>query len=221
MKNSFIIDLNKIFTNPTLLSRNKEKYSIVKYFILIQLILLILNLVLAAICYGFNISLSSSVVELSFIYIVVFAPIIEEFSFRAMLKKSSLNIALSLGASSSFLISIFFTDFFTIYIISFLIFILIYFYLKKSNYLFINQEYNKSQSLLLVYSSSFLFGFAHLLSYIFTLETMIPLFFIVIIPKIISGFLHAMFRLKFGLIHSIFLHFSINLMGYIIYYLNH
>jgi len=212
----FLNDLKKVFTNPTLIysSETKEFKVYFSYFIFIQVIFIFLSIINALLFNHFDISFRFDMSKVSFFYIVLVGPLMEELLFRSYLKKSKMNIALFVCGLIYFLLNLFVNNKVLTCSISFLLIPLFYFILVKSvNKLSLWNPYSKNQSLFLVYLSSVSFGIAHIGNYKFSLEIFCVLL-IVLIPKIIGGFVFAMYRIKFGIIQSLLLHSFANFMGY-------
>lgn len=128
----------------------------------------------------------------AFLAMVVFAPCIEEFMFRTLLKPSYKDIALFLSSWTFFLINIFITLEIAWYY-NYLIFIVImiilsYTYLKAipKSYLdkFIN--YLDSNQVITLQLTSLVFGFLHIFNYVDAL-TINSILLLLIAPRIIAG----------------------------------
>lgn len=214
MIKSYFIDLKYIFTNPIFIKVSNDKKEMFLYFIYFQIIILLINVSSYGICEILGVNSDSNISEITFFNVVLLAPIIEECMFRAILKKRIINYFVF------FISGIYFLRYElneNIYIMSILIiaFAFLLFFLNKTS--FFDHNYSNEQLLFVVYISSLSFGIAHVGNY--TLSTKIILFLIIMsLSKIISGFLRAMFRIKFGLFPSIILHVFTNLVGFSAYH---
>lgn len=210
----FFNSLKYIFTNPLFIKVSNDKKEMFLYFIYFQIIIFLINIFAFGVCELFDVNPNSNITEITFFNVVVLAPVIEECMFRAILKKKFINYFLFIIAS------VYFFRFQlneNIYIISaiIIVFTLLLLLLNKNN--FFDNNYTNLQLLFVVYISSISFGIAHVGNY--TFSTKIILFLIIMsLSKIISGFLRAMFRLKFGFFYSIILHIFTNLVGFSAHY---
>ncbi len=211
MKESFLIDLKNIFINPISITHSNDKKKLVLYIFYFQAIAIAINILAFSITKLLDIHSNSKITDFTFLNIVLVAPIIEEFMFRAILKKKLLNYCLFLVANLYFFRSFLDNIYITIFLILALLFSLFILFKKK----YFNSNYNNSQLIILVYVTSFSFGIAHMVNY--DASTSIVLFLIVMsITKIISGFLLSMFRIKFGLLYSILFHCFNNSLSFLI-----
>lgn len=202
-----------------MLIREPVKIKVPNYLIYIGLLILIsiiINLFSLLLLIFSNLQLPNIRIKHNDILnIVVIAPLIEEFCFRAVLKKNIKNLLFfSIGLMGIVLRHLSVNSIYIVTCMFFLVIIVIIFFKTKNHLLYLN-PYKKTQILILVYSSSLMFGLAHLIgidyfsmSYVFLI--------IYVFPKILAGFLLSMIRLKFGLFHSIIFHAFINLIIYFI-----
>ena len=217
MKSDFLRDLKNIFYNP-LLIREPFKFKVPYYLIYVGLsilITLIIDLVLIFVLKSAKVQINFRIKHSDILSIVVIAPLIEEFCFRAVLKKNFKNLFLFLIGILGFVLQYLSTK--PIYIaacILLLVAIVVILFNTNSRIFYLN-PYKKKHLLILVYFSSFSFALAHLIG-VNCFSTSFILLGVYIFPKILVGFLLAMFRIKFGLLYSIIFHAFINLIIYFI-----
>jgi len=150
-----------------------------------------------------------------FFKIVLVSPVLEELLFRSILKPQKKFISLFLFSLVIIIFNkVFMSSLLVSSAISAAVVIPISFYLFKfeldKNLL--NWYYKNYK--IIVYSSSILFGFIHVINYRLTLSVLVlsPLY---ILPQIIAGFAYAFIRIRFGLFLSIFSHSVYNFFTFI------
>lgn len=217
MKLDFLKDLKNILYNP-LLIREPLKFKVPYYLIYVGLsilITLIVDLFLIFVLKFANVQINFKIKQNDILSIVVIAPLIEEFCFRAVLKKNFKNLLFFLIGILGFVLQ--FLSVKPIYItawILLLVAIVVILFNTKSHLFYLN-PYNKKNLLILVYFSTLFFALAHLIG-VNCFSMSFILLVVYIIPKIQVGFLLAILRIKFGLLYSIIFHAFINLIIYLI-----
>ncbi|MFI0428452.1 type II CAAX prenyl endopeptidase Rce1 family protein [Mariniflexile sp. HMF6888] len=215
---TFLLDFKNILVNPTLFINFffswKQIASIFSYIFLGLIFFLLLGFFSVFIHRIWNVPLPYKNINISFFNAVLLAPIIEELSFRAILKKSKINFLFFISSFSYLIFGYLLKyDLFVYYIVLLIITLFYVFVKKKVDFL---EPYSKKQVLYLVYISCFFFGFAHIINYDISLNILIPLLAILLF-KVLGAFFLSLLRLKFGLMVSILFHFIINLSAFIIY----
>jgi hypothetical protein len=217
MKLDFLKDLKNIFYDP-LLIKEPFKFKVPNYLIYVGLSILttlIIDLFLIFVLKIANVQINYRIKITDILTIVVIGPLIEEFCFRAVLKKNFKNLLYFLIGILGFVLRYLSVN--PIYIIAcilLLVAIVVILFNPKSQLYFL-KPYKKKHLLILVYSSSLFFALSHLIG-VNCFSMSFILLVIYIIPKILVGFLLAMLRIKFGLLYSIIFHVFINLIIYLI-----
>lgn len=153
------------------------------------------------------------------IMIIVFAPVVEEFMFRAYLKYEVRSISISASLLSFFLILLpglalkVVNTYFLIAALfcSPLIFILCYRYIKKDeNQSRLVYTYWSKHANTIFHFSYLLFGAAHLTNYYDITKMQIILMPLILLPYFIYGYFLGKIRIEHGLLWSIQLHILTN-----------
>jgi len=162
-----------------------------------------------------NLNFKSGILEIfknDLLKVVIIAPFLEEFLFRAILKPNKLYLSFFLFATSLFSFNLFSFNTYVVIFLSFFISISFFFSKIEMNYKKYNNNYKK-----LVYGSSILFGLVHLTNYDVTLHLLL-FYLILTLPKIYLGFSLAFIRVKFGLIYAILFHSLHNALPFLLKY---
>lgn len=218
MKNIFAIlyfDLHNIFVSPYHIKHTKKIKLQIVYFIFAFIVFFLINILLPIFLNNFlKLSLPKfvDIRNVNFFKLVVFTPVIEEFCFRAILIKNKINNILFLTGFSGIILNFILIDNIYIFISTLLIFVFTFLFFIKTNNRFY-KKYKQRELFLIVYLSSFLFGFAHLTNFNLSLGiSFIVMVYLLI--KSFNGFIFSLLRLKIGLIYSILFHIFLNLIAY-------
>ncbi|MEO8534359.1 MAG: CPBP family glutamic-type intramembrane protease [Flavobacterium sp.] len=222
MVKTFFEDFKNVFRSPDLICCNNKQFKFeefITYFLIIQLFFFVTSFITFIMANKFKLIIHYDSLKFFFLNVVAIAPLKEELLLRSFLKKSKINIALFLSMLTCFFLDHSIDNKFMIYLVSFssipVYYFLLSFCIKKTYFL---KAYSKNQLLILVYSSSILFGLAHIVNFQFNINELSSKLFILLIivsiPKIFGAFLFAMYRIKFGILPSFLLHAFNNLLGY-------
>ncbi len=214
----FIEDIKKIFINPILIKESKKNKTILIYFFFAIIVLIAPKSLLPVARRLLNIAppfQNIIVGKVTFFIVVIYTPMIEEFCFRAFLKKSKINMTFLLSGLTS-LILVFTLKVGVFYHFIIFISIIIFTYLLLSYFKCYFKYFTRYQLSFMVYFSSISFGLAHLVNHEgITFYTFFPLLMLSIF-KVLDGFLISMLRLKFGLLYSVIFHSTVNLIAFLL-----
>lgn len=214
MKYNVFFDLIKLFAKGEIdYERNYNIKSLVINFFFFFFFSFVLNIISFFFIYILVDELPSLNLDTSLPYEIIFvAPFTEEIIFRLLLKKNNKNIALWIVFLFLFLLMKFnIVDEKIIYLTFIILFMFIVFFtIKDKTYESINLVSNKRRhTLLLIVTSSFLFGLAHI-SNLYSLDAGLIFIIIYFFSHFIVGLLLSVIRMKYGILISILYHSALN-----------
>jgi len=155
---------------------------------------------------------------LQYIYIAIYAPIVEELAFRVGLRVSKRNLILMIFALSLIISRGFLNIEWLISIsISLLLSIVLFLSFKMGRTFDLINNFHVKNRGLVFYILLLSFGFMHLIGYEITLELLLfsP---IVVFSHITAGFMFSYVRLKLGVVFSMILHCLNNSLPFVLMY---